>query len=214
MIYIISGDDLEKKTKYINDIVSSKDFYLFDSKQLNKNILLEYASTQSLFGESPVVIVDNLLNDSSFDFNKNDLEILSQSNSVFIFKEDKILALQEKKYSKYAEIKKFDIKKGIKKEKFNSFSIADAFGRRDKFATWSLYRLSVEYGIEPETVCGIIFWKVKSLILNGSKLFSENELKTISSEILSLYHKAHRGEGEMSILIEKLILSSLSSSKQ
>ena len=48
------------------------------------------------------------------------------------------------------------------------------------------------------------------MILNGTKFFSKEELKKASSELVSIYHKAHRGEYDFTISLEQFILSSLS----
>ena len=95
--------------------------------------------------------------------------------------------------------------------KFNIFGITDAFAKHDKVMTWVLYRRGIEGGVEPEAIAGILFWKIKTMILSGNYLFDKDELKRQSSRIVSIYHKAHRGESDFSIGLEQFILSSLSS---
>ena len=74
-----------------------------------------------------------------------------------------------------------------------------------------MYREGVESGIEPEAIAGILFWKIKTMILNGSRMFSIDELKNQSSKIVSIYHLAHRGEVDFIVSLEQFILTSLSS---
>ena len=100
-----------------------------------------------------------------------------------------------------------EIKKTI--PKINVFGIADAFSNRNKIEAWILYREAVSQGIPPEEISGIIFWKIKTMILSGSKFFSLDELKNNSSELVSLYHNAHRGESDFVIGLEQFILNSL-----
>ena len=94
--------------------------------------------------------------------------------------------------------------------KINIFGIADAYARRDKINTWSLYQNAVQEGISPEEISGILFWKIKMMILDGTKFFKKEELYNISSSLVSIYHEAHRGETDFTIALEQFILSTLS----
>jgi hypothetical protein len=139
-----------------------------------------------------------------------DLSSLKNSPNNLIFIEDKLPASDIKKYKKYAIIEDFSSPTTKTAPKVNVFGIADAFSRRDKIGTWVLYREAVGEGVPPEEISGIIFWKIKTMMLSGSKIFSLSELKKRSSNLVSLYHKAHKGECDFTIGLEEFILSSLS----
>jgi hypothetical protein len=47
------------------------------------------------------------------------------------------------------------------------------------------------------------------MILNGTKVFTKDELKKRSSELVSIYHRAHGGEVDFTISLEQFILNSL-----
>ncbi len=143
---------------------------------------------------------------------KDDLTFFKDSKTIFIFLEDKLLASEQKKYIKYAQVEKFEEKKIIQVPKVNTFAIADAFARHDKIGTWMLYREAIEAGTSPEAISGILFWKIKTMILEGTKTFSINNLKNQSSAIVSLYHRAHRGESDFTLGLEQFILTTLSKS--
>lgn len=211
MIYILIGDDLNNKSKYIKELTKDRESFFVQSNILDKNTLLGYSSNYNLFGESQTVVLENFFSEKLFDLSLEELNILKDSETIFAFKEDKMTAIEQKKYKKYAEIEIFENKKKIIDTKFNVFSITDAFASRDKISTWVLYNKAIEEGVEPEAISGVLFWKIKSLLLNGSRVFSKEELKKQSSCIVSLSHKAHRGECDFSIGLEQFILSSLSS---
>ncbi len=111
---------------------------------------------------------------------------------------------------------------------FNIFSLTDALGKRDKKNLWVLYRRAVELEIPSEEIAGVLFWQIKSMILaaetasateaglnpfvfskskNYAKNFKPGELAEISSNLVSLYHDAHRGVHEFETSLETFVLS-------
>lgn len=211
MIYILLGDNTKSKSLYIKELVKGGESFSLSASDLNKELIMSYATNISLFGEYPYIIVENILKDEDITFSENEFNLLKESKTTFILKEDKLSAVLQKKYKKYAEIKVFEEKKAPAVPKFNVFGITDAFASRNKVLAWTLYRKAIENGIEPEAISGVLFWKIKTMVLNGSRAFSKDELKNYSSQIVSLYHKAHRGEADFSIGLEQFILASLSS---
>ena len=211
MIYILLGEDSINRNLYIKEITKGDDVLSIAGNDLSRELIMSYASNINLFSETPSILIDNILSKEEIVFSNEDFEILKESKTIFLFKEDKMLVPQQKKYKKYGDIKIFENKKPIPILKFNIFSITDAFSNRDKITTWILYRNGLNSSLEPEAIAGVLFWKIKTMILNGSKIFTKKELKQQSSQIISIYHKAHRGELDFSISLEQFILSSLSS---
>ncbi len=208
MIYILSGNDTQKKSARLKVIIQGKDVIRLGESEASKEILLEYAASVDLFGNSPTIITSNIIN-SAISLSPKDLAVLDSSKTLFIFLEDKLKATDEKKYAKFSTIEKFEEKKTIKARNDNPFALADSFARRDKIGTWILYREQIDKGAQPEAISGMLFWKIKTMMLNGTRTFSKEELKRQSSEIVCLYHDAHRGESDFVIGLEQFILSSL-----
>lgn len=210
MIYILGGNDNKKKSVYLKKL-HKLDMPIFVSQSnLTKEILFDYAQSQSLFGGSSIVVLENIIKEGNISLSLEDLLMLKDSPTIFVFLEEKLLTPDIKKYKKYATIEDFSIQILKQGPKMNIFGIADAFSRRDKIGTWVLYREAVLLGISPEEISGIIFWKIKTMLLIGTKFFSVDELKKLSSELVSIYHMAHRGECDFVIGLEQFILSSLS----
>lgn len=210
MIYILSGNDTKKKSAYLKKLYKSDQSIFVPEANATKEMLLDYAMERSLFGESMTVVFENILKKEDISLSPDELSKLKDSKTVVVFLEEKLLAVDSKKYIKYATIEDFSTQIVKQAPKMNMFSIADAFARRDKINTWILYRDAVALGAQPEEISGIIFWKIKNMVLNGTKSFSQDELKSQSSELVSLYHKAHRGESDFVIGLEQFILSALS----
>jgi hypothetical protein len=209
MIYILSGNDSKKKNAYLKKLYKSDQPIFVPEKDITREMIFDYALSRSLFGESSVIVFENIFKKEDIKLSDKDLTVLKDSKTAFVFMEEKLLVADVKKYKKFAEIEDFSTETVKQGPKMNIFSIADSFSRRDKIGTWVLYREAVNLGIAPEEISGIIFWKIKSMILTGTKVFSIDELKKQSSELVSLYHKAHLGETDFVIGLEQFILSSL-----
>lgn len=211
MIHILVGGDAKNKGNYIKDLTSSRESIFIGDNNVNKSSIMSCCYGVDLFNQSSFVILDNVLSADDIKFSIEDLNSLKESQTVFIFKENKLLVTLQNKYKKYGEIKIFEEKKTTQLPQFNIFSITDAFANKEKILAWTLYNKGIKEGVEGEAIAGILFWKIKTMLLNGSNVFSKNDLKQQSSKIISLYHKAHRGELDLSLGLEQFILASLSS---
>jgi hypothetical protein len=209
MLYVLVGNDNKKKSAYLKKISRGLSSIILEDEDLNKSNILFSASTKSLFGEKFIFIIENI-NKTDIDFTKNELENLSKSENIFVFLEDKLLASEVNKFKKFATIETFDEKKIADKGKGReSFAVAESFGVKNKFKTWLIYKEIVSRGVSPEEIAGILFWKIKMLMTYPNKNFTKEELKKISSNLVSLYHDAHLGKKDFSIGLEQFILSSL-----
>jgi len=93
---------------------------------------------------------------------------------------------------------------------------------------WTLYQQALRHGVVSEELHGVLFWQVKSMLLamlskdakesrlnpfvyskakNYAKNFTLPELKKISSQLITMYHRAHRGEVDFDVSLEKFFLS-------
>jgi len=211
MIYILVGGDTKNKNIYIKELTKNSESFFVRDEIMDRALIMSYCYNVNLFNLSPAVIMENVLGTDEINLKKEDLEFLKKSETIFIFKEDKLLKTLQDKYKKYVEIKIFEDKKVFGKEKFNVFSITDAYVKKDKIGTWSLYNKALKEGVEPEAIAGVLFWKIKTLLLLNPNGKTKDDLRKQSSDIITLYHKAHRGEVDLSIGLEQFILTSLTS---
>lgn len=209
MIYILSGNDIKKKNIYVKGLLKNNLPIYISQEEISKENLFDYASRISLFNEAPIVIIENIIKNEIVLLKPEDLIILKESGAIFVFLEDTISATDLKKFKKYGIVEEFKISSIKPVGKMNVFNIAEAYSRRDKIGTWFSYREAVMRNVSPEEISGIIFWKIKTMILNGTRFFSKDELKNKSSELVSLYHRSHLGEVDFTIGLEQFILSSL-----
>lgn len=206
MIHILIGNNIKSKSKYIDDISKGFETLSFLNTKVDKSSILEYISGNSLFQYKYSLLLDNIFSSFDISFSIGELKEMQDSVNNFIFLEDKMLASEISKYKKYANIEKFEYKELEKKEKINVFDIASSFGRKDKIQSWVLYNKAIENGIEPEAIAGILFWKIKNMIISKDKMFNKDDLMSISGKLVSLYHESHLGKYDMSIALEQFIL--------
>ncbi|MFA7192264.1 MAG: hypothetical protein WC089_03130 [Candidatus Paceibacterota bacterium] len=209
MIYLYTGNDQKNKIVSIKKNFKKYEIVFLLGEGSRKESVFDYVQSNNLFGEPKAIVVENFLKENTL--SADELEIMKKSETPFLFMEDKMLAVEEKKYKKYVEsVEKFEAKEVKSAPAYNVFSITDAFASRDKIGAWSLYIQAIENDAAPEAISGVIFWKIKTLLMNGSKNFSNDKLKNMSSELVDIYHRSHTGEIDMKIGLEQFILKSLS----
>lgn len=122
----------------------------------------------------------------------------------------------------------------IKTAPYNPFAICDAFAEKNKVKAWMIYQQALRQGIPAEEVFFKILWQIKNLLMvkklmnigvsnivqatglhsfvaskaiNAAQKFSEEELTDYSYEMLRIYHKERRGESELPIDFEKMLIN-------
>lgn len=209
MIYLYTGNDQKNKIISIKKNFKKYEIVFLYGGEASKEIVFDYIQSNNLFGEPKAVVVENFFSNNNLSV--GELEMMARSDTPFFVLEDKMLAAEEKKYKKYLEgSEKFETKEAKSSPAYNIFSITDAFANKDKINAWALYLHAIENGATPEAVSGVIFWKIKSLIISGSKKFTNDNLKKMSKEMVDIYHLSHRGDMDMKIGLEQFILKSLS----
>jgi DNA polymerase III delta subunit len=216
MIYLLHGTDIIKSRKKLHTLLDSMfakkpdaSFVRVEAGEFDENQLQEFVGGQGLFTNKYIIVFDNLFAD------KNTKEVLlkslkdiSKSQNIFIFLEEKLNKTEFKKFEKYAEkIQEFGGEIIKKDKKFDIFSLANALGKRDKKGLWVLYQKAKLNNIADEQIHGILFWKIKDTILSSRhSSYSQDELKKLSSSLVSVYHDTRRGIHEMDNAMERFIL--------
>lgn len=210
MIYLVYGNDNTKKNEKVKSLALEAGIVRVPADQITQSAILTFSAQSQLFGSSPIVVIENALTEGDSIFNDELLSSVKNSPNIFVFLEDALTQVQIKKYKKYLEDTILCEKKEIPKPKVNAFVIADMFAKRDKVGTWTTYLDLIEKGEAPEAISGMLFWKIKTLLLARSVApYSKNELEQASSKLVDIYHKAHGGDTDMKIALEQFILSTI-----
>lgn len=114
-----------------------------------------------------------------------------------------------------------------KGERVDFFDFTNTLGEKNKKLLWTLYQDALAESVNPEEIHAMFFWQVKSMLaaikspdataagLNPyvytkskayAKNYSEEKLEKMSSTLFDMYHKAHRGEVDFPVALERFIL--------
>lgn len=214
MIYLFSGDDSKNKIlnyeKFIKFLPASETFFInrnsFDPIQIES-----FYSGSSLFSAFSALVFQNIFEyEETRDFVLEKLKLMGESDNSFIFLEGKlnkpILAAFKKLNPKRAQFNIFELPKE-KKEKYDNFLVANAFANKDKLNMWICFRQAMDAGVGMEEIIGVLFWKVKDMLLkkNFGK-FSEEQLKTFASHISYLLPESRKEGRDAEAAFEQFLL--------
>jgi DNA polymerase III delta subunit len=236
MLYVIYGTDVEKAREKSHALFNalrekkpdaSAGTLTADSVTPEK--IEELTQTQGLFENKQILFMDRTLENKDVRevmFDK--IDAIAESPNIFIFFEGKLTKEVLKKLEKRAEkVTEYESETEKPKEAGSFFALADALGARDKKRLWMLYRDAIDKEAVPEEIHGILFWQAKALALAQktstageaglnpfvySKAkryvsnFKEGEIDTMVSRLVHMYHRAHRGQVDFEIELEKFAL--------
>ncbi len=237
MIHFFYGENTAKVREKFHEFLDgffakNPDGPLFEinTESWNEEKFGELLASRGLFGGGSVVVLDSLLQNVDAEGTiLEKLKEMKESPNFFVIVEGKLTKVIAERIAKKSETaQEFAAEKTAKKVEFDRFALSDALGRRSKKDTWVLLQKALDAGGVAEEIHGMLFWQVKSMILavssktageaglnpfvfrkslSFSKNFTEEELKGLSSRLVSIYHEAHRGGDELSIALEKFVLS-------
>lgn len=237
MLYFFYGTDTDKAREKAREMIVAlpkkkpeAEVFRIDSENWNAAFMEEMITGQGLFHKNYIVEIVSLFeNPEAKEHFLQKLKSVSASPNIFVMREgavDKetllVIADAAEKVQSFARAKS-----GMRPE-FNIFSLADAFGRRDKKTLWILYQKAAASGAAPEEIHGTLFWQLKNMLLamrcktaeeanlkpfpwSKAKVFAKNwneeELKKLSGRFVTLYHDSHRGIHDFGIALERFILT-------
>lgn len=236
MLYVIYGTDIDKAREKSHALFealkvkkpdASAGTITVDDITLEK--LDELTQTQGLFENKQIIFMDRTLENKDVrEVMLEKIDAIADSPNIFIFFEGKLTKEILKKLEKRAEkITEYEAAEGKKKEVGGFFHLADALGSRDKKSLWVGIREALDADTAAEEIHGILFWQAKSLALAERTSsateaglnpfvfgkakryvgnFKTGEIDGILSNLVSMYHRAHRGEIDFEIELEKFAL--------
>jgi hypothetical protein len=175
-------------------------------EELGAHDLAAMAATMSLLGGSETYILTGALAGERGEDFLDIAKELAASSHTFVFEEEKLLKKPLDALVKAGAKVELPPEKKKPAESFNMFGLATIFGSRDKKKLWIELQKAARTGTAPEAVAGMLHWKVRDMLSKGSTKYSKDELKTISRELVTLYHDSHRGAGDLELLLERFAL--------
>lgn len=212
MLYLFSGDDAKNKIanyeKFIKSLPPQTETFFINRNNFDKNEIESLYSGAGLFFSKCVVVFQGILErEENRDFILEKLILMGGSNNIFVFLESKLNKIILDAFKKgRAELNVFELPKE-KKEKYDNFLVANAFADKNKLYTWIYFRQAMDVGVGMEEIIGVLFWKIKDLILkkNFSK-FKEEQLQDFVSKIPFLLPEARKNGIEAEAAFEQFLL--------
>ncbi len=212
MLYLFCGNDSKNKLRvfenFIKGISKKNEVFSFSRNNFDKMQLESLYSGSSLFSAESAIIFSNIFEyEETGDFVLEKLELMGQSNNSFIFLEGKLNKMILDAFKKArAELNVFELPKE-KTEKFDNFLVANAFAQKDKQNLWIYFRQAMNAGVGMEELVGVLFWKIKDMILKKNLgKFSEAELKDIAAKLSYLLPEARKEGCDAESVFEKFLL--------
>ena len=236
MYYFLHGENTKearKKLKSLVQILHNKreraEIFRINNENWTEGQFDELLLAQGLFDQKYIIVLDFLFDDKEAKERILDrTKEMKESENVFLIIESDTDKKTIDEISKNAE-KVQEFSGGVvKEERFNTFGLADSFGKKDKKNLWIKYLQAINAGINPEEISGILFWQMKNIIIaqktksaKESKLspfvdtkargfaknFEPEEISSYAKNIVEATQAVRQGEGEMEIFLEKIILS-------
>jgi DNA polymerase III delta subunit len=236
MLYVIHGTDIEKareKSHALFEALKEKkpdaSAGMITMEEITLEKLDELTQTQGLFENKQIIFMDRTLENKDVrEVMLEKIDAIAESPNIFIFFEGKLTKDVLKKLEKRAEkVTEYEATEEKKKEAGSFFALADALGSKDKKTLWLLLREAFDQEAAAEEIHGILFWQAKSLALaektssateaglnpfvyGKAKRYVSNfktgEIDALLSRLAHMYHRAHRGEIDFEIELEKLAL--------
>lgn len=208
MIYVIVGTDTNKREKAYEVLASLGEVsaHIYSEQIATLEPLI---SASSLFGEKVVV---NLVQAMDLASSREEivrlLPDMKDSLNIFIIDEPFADANRVTRLTKYAE-KVYDAREEKKKD-VDVFTLCNLFAYRDKKESWIEW-MRIRDLDSSEAIHGALWWKFQLIwgdVRAGKpSKFTLSECEEIGGRLMRASIKAHRGEGDLKVELEKIVLS-------
>ena len=203
MLKFIVGKDTERAEARRKELV---DFVLRETLRgddLSLSSLEAKAGEETLFGDTRAYVAEGEIDEEYAKQLVTVAGALLSSSHLFIFEAEGGAPLVKLLEKTKGEVVK--VKAPPKEKTFDVFSLGNAYASKDKKKLWLLLQEAYEAGIAPEALVGILSWKARTIL--AQRGVKDEKAVAQSSALVSMYHDAHRGEGDLSLLLERFVLS-------
>lgn len=236
MFYLIVGNDIKKSEAKLKNLVESilnkntqAEIFNLDDENFSQKYFEELLLSQGLFSSLYIVKCRGLWADKDrSEWFLENISAVQKSPNIFIFAEDSLDKKHFKKLeSKAEQVWEFEGKDKIKIDDKFIFSIAEAFGVRDRKKLW----LAIAKAKTRDIPAEIVFWqiinslrnitavllqadlkllKLHPFVISKSKTQAQNftleEAQTLLTILFSLYHDSRRGGLDLYDRLERFSL--------
>jgi hypothetical protein len=208
MLYALVGTDTKKREKALADIahLGTPSVHVY-AEQVS--LLEPLIDAGTLFGDRVIAhLVQMLEKAETRDYVYELLPRMKESQNIFVLDEPFADANRSKKVEKYSE-KLYDAREE-KARGADPFTLCNAFVHRDKKAAWREW-MALRDVETPEAIQGALWWKFQGIWSDTKSgmptKFTLAECESFGKRILESSILAHRGEKDLKVELESIILS-------
>lgn len=202
MLKIIIGPDSARATAKAAALGKHPLREMLRREDLQAAVLVAKAEEQTLFGDTRAYVADEEVTETIAQELLVSAPALVASAHLFVFETEGSPSVTKLLEKTKGDISK--VKAPPKEKVFDVFSLSNAYAKRDRKKLWLLLREAEEHNTPAEAVVGILAWKARTELAGaGAKDFAA---VLRSSELVRMYHDAHRGEGDLALLLERFVL--------
>lgn len=208
MIYAVIGTERTKRDKALAEIakLGEPTAHIYGEQISALKPLIE---ATSLFGDKVIAHLIQTLDKADTREHVYDLlPLMKESPNIFVLDEPFADANRFKKLQKFVETM-YDAREE-KEEGVSPFALANAFARRDKKSVWIEW-MNIRDKESPEAIQGMLWWKFQTIwsdVRSGRPgKFTLSECESLGGRILRSSILAHRGERDLKVELESIILS-------
>lgn len=201
-----------------------------DAESFDPSIIDELSGGQALFGNSYIAeLVGVLAAPDAESALVSKVKELSESANIIILREPALSPKTEKALKKHAHtITQFEVAAREAPERFNAFSLGDALYAKKRKELWILLQRARLSGLSDEELLGSLWYSAKTLVAAGkenaaadagvkpypyqkakaaARNYSKEERERLLDSLFSVQRDLRAGEGELSHLLERWVLS-------
>ncbi len=216
MIYFLYGTDSAKIKKTARTSAEGAQkkkpdasIFVMTSENWSESRFQELLQSVGLFEQKYIVLLDNVFEDAEAKkIVMGSVKKMEEVDHLFFMLEGKVDKKTITKITKHAyKVTEYN-EVVAPKQKEDNFALANAVGRKDKKQAWVILQSALERGAAPEALHGMLFWKVKSMLLAGNtRPFSKEELQALSHKLLDIHYKSRTGQTTLDIALERFVLA-------
>lgn len=209
MLYVISNSDFSAAREKTGALVAGlkakrpdASVVSLDHESASTQNLEGLTATQGLFAPKVIIRID-FTEALAEDIERfvADAKQCADSENIFVVSAGKLSAGNRRALAAHAQ--KFSaVDSKEKKEKDFPFALAQSLAE-SKARAFALYHTELQSGAAPEALHGVLFWKAKQMMARNGGAGA----RRIARGLVDIYHRAHRGDGDLALLLEKFILS-------
>jgi len=214
MIYLFSGSDVEKvRAKAFEWIAKARAkepnlaYVRLSPEEITSPALLEAAESGGLFIQRLLVLLDNPLDKEAEDVFEAHLDALVQSDNAIVVLAPKLAAAKAKKLVPRAKkVYTFNVPLPAEIRAFNA-GLVNALAAKNREKLWVEIHRALRAGDAPEMLHGLLHWKARDLMEKESRIWSAEESRQLSLDLIRLLQGSRRGKLPLEESLEKFALS-------